>query len=174
MKKIAKPAVGDYAPYFKNYINQVPEDGNLLKHLKDIQKETEQLMLSLPEEKLTYQYAEGKWTIKDILVHLIDAERIFVYRALRFARMDETPLSSFDENMYVPVANANARKIKDILKEGALLRASTLSFIKTLDKKALKRKGISNNVSTTVTTLVNLVYGHQRHHLNIIHERYIN
>lgn len=173
MKKIVKPAVGDYAPYFQNYMNQVPEDGNLLKHLKDIQKETEQLMLSLPEEKLTYQYAEGKWTIKDILVHLMDAERIFVYRALRFARADETELSGFDENIYVPVANANARKIKDILKEGTLLRAANIAFIKTLDKKALKRKGKSNNNSISVLALVNLIYGHQRHHLNIIHERYL-
>ncbi len=173
MPKISKPAVGDYAPYFQNYMNQVPEDGNLLKHLKEIQKETEQLMLSLSEEKLAYRYAEGKWTIKDILVHLIDAERIFIYRALRFARADGTPLSGFDENTYVPTANANKRRIKDILKEGATLRASTIAFIKTLDRKALKRKGLSNNHSITVATLVNLVYGHQRHHLNIIRERYL-
>lgn len=173
MKKIAKPAVGDYAPYFQNYVNQVPEDGNLLKHLKDIQKETELLMLSLPEEKLTYRYAEGKWTIKDILVHLMDAERIFAYRALRFARADETPLASFDENIYVPMANANARKIKDILKEGATLRASSIAFIKTLDRKALKRKGNLNNNKMSVLTLVNLIYGHQKHHLNIIRERYL-
>lgn len=173
MKKIAKPAVGDYAPYFQNYINQVPEDGNLLKHLKDIQKEAELLMLSLSEEKLTYRYAEGKWTIKDILVHLMDAERIFAYRALRFARADETPLSSFDENIYVPMANANARKIKDILKEGAALRASSIAFIKTLDRKALKRKGNLNNNKMSVLTLVNLIYGHQKHHLNIIRERYL-
>lgn len=173
MKKIAKPTVGDYAPYFQNYINQVPEDGNLLKHLKDIQKETELLMLSLPEDKLMYRYAEGKWTIKDILVHLMDAERIFAYRALRFARADETPLSSFDENIYVPMANANARKIKDILKEGAALRASSIAFIKTLDRKALKRKGNLNNNKMSVLTLVNLIYGHQKHHLNIIRERYL-
>ncbi|MBL7815724.1 MAG: DinB family protein [Saprospiraceae bacterium] len=173
MKKIPKPAVGDYAPYFQNYMNQVPEDGNLLTHLKDIQKEMEQLVLSLPEEKLTYRYAEGKWTIKDILVHLMDAERIFIYRALRFARADETPLAGFDENVYVPVANADARKIKSILKEGITLRASTIEFIKTLDRKALKRKGLSNNNPITVLTLVNLVYGHQRHHMNIIKERYL-
>ena len=173
MGKIAKPTVGDYAPYFQNYLNQVPDDGNLLKHLKDIQKETEQLILSLPEEKLTYRYAEGKWTIKDILVHLMDAERIFAYRALRFARADETNLAGFDENLYVPVANANTRKIKDILKEMALLRAANIAFIKTLDRKALKRKGLSNNNKTSVAALVNLIYGHQRHHLNIIQERYL-
>jgi uncharacterized damage-inducible protein DinB len=173
MAKINKPAVGDYAPYFQNYMNQVPDDGNLLKHLKDIQKETEQLMLSLSEEKLLHRYAEGKWTIKDVLVHLMDAERIFAYRALRFARTDETPLSSFDENIYVPAANANARKIKDILKEAALLRAANIAFIKTLDRKALKRKGLSNNHKISVLALVNLIYGHQRHHLNIIRERYL-
>ena len=173
MAKINKPAIGDYAPYFQNYMNQVPDDGDLLKHLKDIQKETEQLILSLPEEKLTYRYAEGKWTIKDILVHLMDAERIFAYRALRFSRADETPLSGFDENVYVPVANANARKIKDILKEGAALRAANIAFIKTLDRKALKRKGLASNKDTSVRALVNLIYGHQRHHLNMIRERYL-
>ncbi len=173
MAKITKPAVGDYAPYFQNYINQVPDDGNLLKHLKEIQKETEQLILSLPEEKLTYRYAEGKWTIKDILVHLMDAERIFAYRALRFARADETALAGFDENVYVPVANANARKIKDILKEGTALRTANIAFIKTLDRKSLKRKGLSNNNKISVAALVNLIYGHQRHHLNIIRERYL-
>ncbi len=173
MGKISKPAVGDYAPYFQNYINQVPDDGNLLTHLKDIQKETEQLVLSLPEEKWAYRYAEGKWTIKDILVHLMDAERIFAYRALRFSRADQTPLAGFDENVYVPMANANARKIKDILKEGTLLRASTIAFIKSLDRKALKRKGVSSNKDISVAALANLIYGHQRHHLNIIRERYL-
>lgn len=173
MAKIIKPAAGDYAPYFQNYINQVPDDGNLLKHLKDIQKETEQLILSLPEEKLTYRYAEGKWTIKDILVHLMDAERIFAYRALRFARADDTALNGFDENVYVPVANANNRKIKEILKEAALLRASNIAFIKTLDRKALKRKGEASNKLISVAALLNLIYGHQRHHLNIIRERYL-
>ena len=106
-------------------------------------------------------------------MHLMDAERIFAYRALRFARADETPLSSFDENIYVPMANANARKIKDILKEGAALRASSIAFIKTLDRKALKRKGNLNNNKMSVLTLVNLIYGHQKHHLNIIRERYL-
>ena len=173
MGKITKPAVGDYPPYFQNYMNQVPDDGDLLKHLKDIQKETEQLILSLPEEKLMYRYAEGKWTIKDILVHLMDAERIFAYRALRFSRADQTPLSGFDENIYVPVANANARKGKDILKEGTALRASSIAFIKSLDRKALKRKGLSNNNPISVSALANLIYGHQKHHLNIIRERYL-
>ncbi len=173
MGKITKPAVGDYPPYFQNYMDQVPDDGDLLRHLKNIQKETEQLILSLPDEKLMYRYAEGKWTIKDILLHLMDAERIFAYRALRFSRADQTPLAGFDENVYVPVANANARKSKDILKEGAALRTSSISFIKSLDKKALKRKGLSNNKEISVTALVNLIYGHQRHHLNVIRERYL-
>ena len=92
---------------------------------------------------------------------------------MRFSRADTTPLSGFDENVYVPVANANARKIKDILKEGATLRAANIAFIKTLDRKALKRKGLASNKDTSVGALVNLIYGHQRHHLNIIRERYL-
>ena len=172
MKKFPKPTSG-YAPYFQNYLNQTPDDGNLLTHLKNIEKETAQLVRSLSEEKLLFRYAEGKWTIKDVLIHLADAERIFAYRALRFARADETNLSGFDENTYVPAAAANDRKIGDILKEMAAVRAASIAFCKSLDRKTYKRSGTSNGKPISVAALVNLIYGHHRHHLNIIRERYL-
>jgi uncharacterized damage-inducible protein DinB len=173
MNKVPKPTEGAYPTYFQRYLDQVPDDGDLLKHLKAIQKETEQLILGLPEEKLLYRYAEGKWTIKEILVHLMDAERIFAYRALRFARADNTPLPGFDEDLYVPHSFANQRKTKDILKEWAALRASSIALIKGLDKKTLKRKGIMSNLEMPVAGLLSLIYGHHRHHLNVIYERYL-
>src|SRR5580698_7429885 len=103
------------AQFYQRYINLVPDDGNLLIHLEDIFSETEELLEPLKDEQLNYRYAPDKWTIKDILVHLCDAERIFVYRALRFSRGDETPLPGFEESLYAEFAAANEREKEDIL-----------------------------------------------------------
>jgi len=111
LKKIYKPAE-TVVPFYQRYINLVPDDGNLLIHLEDIFSETEEMIGPLTEEEMIYRYAEGKWTIKDILVHLADAERIFIYRALRFARADETPLAAFKEEDYAKFARANERTRK--------------------------------------------------------------
>jgi uncharacterized damage-inducible protein DinB len=173
MKKIEKPVGEGYISYFQRYIDLVPEDGNLVKNLKEIQAETNALIKSLSEEKLLYRYAEGKWTIKEVLVHIIDTERIFTYRALRFARADATPLAGFEENDYAPQSNANKRKINAILKEMTTVRAASLSFIESLDNKMLKRSGTASNNKMSVKTLVNLIYGHHKHHLNVLKERYL-
>ena len=99
------------------YINRVPDDGNLLIHLEDIFSETEEIIHPLPEEKMIYRYAPGKWTIKDMLLHMSDTERIFVYRALRFSRGDETPLPGFEESLFARHAGANERQKEDIMRE---------------------------------------------------------
>src|SRR6516225_4273390 len=117
MKKIEKPPEGEYAPYAIMYIGLLPDDGLVLKHLRNNFKSTKELILSLPEEKLLYRYAPGKWTIKEILVHIIDDERIYTYRALRFARNDKTELPGFEQEDYTLNSGANERKLKDILKE---------------------------------------------------------
>jgi uncharacterized damage-inducible protein DinB len=173
MKKIGKPVGETFPVYFQRYIDQVPEDGNLVANLKAIQAETNALIKSLSEEKLLYRYAEGKWSIKEMLVHIIDTERIFTYRALRFARADATPLAGFEENDYAPHSNADKRKINAILKEMTTVRAASLSFIESLDNKMLKRAGTASNNKMSVKTLVNLIYGHHKHHLNILKERYL-
>ena len=109
MKIINKPA--DNIPsFYKPYLDCVPDDGQLLQHLKNIMDETEELVSSLSDEQLLYRYSEGKWTIKDIILHIADCERIIIYRATRIARGDETNLPGFDENMFVENANANQRK----------------------------------------------------------------
>src|SRR5438876_134737 len=116
MKKIYKPT-DNYPSFYKPYMNFVPDDGDLIQHLKDIQPETEKLTESLSDEKLSYRYAEGKWTIKDTLVHLSDCERVLIYRAMRIARGDKTELPGFDEKLLALNANANTRGIGGILNE---------------------------------------------------------
>jgi len=172
MEKIYKPTDG-YASFFQPYLDCVPGDGNLIQHLKDIQIETEKLVDSLSEEKLTYSYSKDKWTIKDILVHLADCERIFIYRTMRIARADKTDLPGFDEKLFASNANANNRKIEDIIKELSVLRAATLVFIETLDEQSLNRTGTANGYPMSTRLLVNHIYGHHRHHLNVIRERYL-
>jgi uncharacterized damage-inducible protein DinB len=172
LKKIYKPAEHG-APYMERYIQNVPDDGNLLIHLEDIFSETEDIINGLPEEKLLYRYAPGKWTIKDMLVHLIDCERIFVYRALRFSRGDETALPGFEESLFAENAGANERDKEDIMREYSLVRESSIAFIESITDAAMDRKGLANNYPLTVRYIVNLIYGHHKHHLNILRERYI-
>lgn len=137
MKLIAKPQPGEYAPYASMYINLLPDDGLLLKHLRDNLKTTKNFILSLPKEKLTYRYAEGKWTIKEILLHLIDDERIYAYRALRFARNDQTELPGFEQDDYARYSDANARRVKSILQEFTAVRKATLALFAGLPRKRL-------------------------------------
>ena len=155
------------------YIRFVPDDGNLLIHLEDIFSETEELINPLTEEKMNYTYAAGKWTIKDMLVHMADTERIFVYRALRFSRGDETPLPGFEESLFAKNAGAGEREKEDIMREFSLVRESSITFVESLSDEALDRKGTSNNNVLSVRYLVNLIYGHHKHHLNILRERYL-
>jgi uncharacterized damage-inducible protein DinB len=154
-------------------MNCVPEDGNLIQHLKDIQIETEKLVGGLSDEKLTYRYDKGKWTIKDILIHLADCERIFIYRAMRIARGDKTDLPGFDEKLFSLNANANNRQIEDIIKELKIFRTSSLVFIETLAEDELDRTGTANGYPMSTRLLVNHIYGHHQHHLNIVKEKYL-
>ena len=172
MKKIYKPT-GGYADFYQPYMDNVPDDGNLCQHLTDINIETEKLISPLSEDELSYRYSEGKWTIKDILVHLCDCERIFIYRATRIARADKTDLPGFDESLLAAHANANSRTVDNILRELKAARSSSLIFINTLEEEALNRSGTANGYPMSTRLLVNHIYGHHRHHLNIIRERYL-
>jgi uncharacterized damage-inducible protein DinB len=124
-------------------------------------------------DKFDYRYAEGKWTIKDILQHLIDTERILAYRALRFSRNDQTPLANFDENEYVIEANANRRSIQELLTELAVVRQATLSLFKTFSQEELLRTGIASNNTMSVRASGFVIIGHQNHHQRIFEERYL-
>jgi uncharacterized damage-inducible protein DinB len=173
MKRIEKPGAGEYAPYTIMYIGLMPDDGLVLRHLADNLKAATAFIRSLPEEKLAYRYAAGKWTIKEILVHLSDDERIYAYRALRFARNDKTELPGFEQDDYARYSGANDRGVEDILEEFATVRAATISLFNNLDSEALLRVGMADGKVMSVRAAAYHIAGHELRHLNIIRERYL-
>jgi uncharacterized damage-inducible protein DinB len=173
MKKIPKPTDTEYAVYYEPFLQKLPTDLNVFKQLKDNATQIKTLLLSLTEQQLTTPYATGKWTIKDILQHLIDFERIMIYRATCFARNDKRPIPFFDENEYVKQAASNKIPIKKLLKEYKTLRQSTLAFFTNQTAATLKRSGIASNYTMSVRACAWIICGHELHHINIIKERYL-
>ncbi|MGA9406330.1 MAG: DinB family protein [Bacteroidota bacterium] len=174
MEKIQKPKEGEYPAYAIMYINLLPDDGLVLKYLEDNFRSTKEFILSLPKEKFSYRYAKDKWTIKDILVHIMDDERIYAYRALRFARNDKTELPGFEQDDYVPYAKANNRSIENILEEYATIRNATLSLFKSFNEEDVLRSGVANGHSVSVRALIYHLAGHELHHMKIIRDRYLS
>lgn len=174
MKRIEKPNLGEYAPYAIMYIGLLPDDGLVLDHLKNNLNLTRDLIASLPEERLTYRYAEGKWTIKEILLHIVDDERIYAYRALRFARNDRTELPGFEQDDYALHSAANDRTVADLLEEFATVRAATISLYQGLGGDALTRAGVASGNFMSVRAIAYHIAGHELHHLKIIQERYLD
>src|SRR5262249_17964580 len=144
MKRIEKPREGEYAPYAIMYIGLLPDDGLILDHLKTNFEATRDFIRSLRDERLTYRYAGGKWTIKEILLHITDDERIYSYRALRFARNDKTELPGFEQDQYAIASNANQRTVDDLLAELATVREATISLYNGLDHNVLTRAGVAS------------------------------
>ena len=173
MRSIAKPQEGEFPPYADMYIRLMPDDGLLLKHLRDNFIAMKQLILSLPEEKLNYRYAQNKWTIKEILVHIIDDERIYAYRALRFARDDKTELPGFDQDDYALSSRANERSIENIFEEYEAVRNATIALFNGLPEDSFMRMGVANRNKATVRALAYHIAGHELHHTNIIKEKYL-
>jgi len=173
MKRIEKPGEGEYAPYAIMYIGLLPDDGLVLKHLEDNSEATKDFILSLPEGRLTYRYAEGKWTVKEILAHIADDERIYAYRALRFARNDRTELPGFEQDDYALHSGANERRVEDILNEFTAVRRATIALFEGLDDKALTRAGTADGKLMSVRAAAYHIAGHEMRHLNIIRERYL-
>jgi len=173
MRTIEKPKDGEFPPYADMYIRLLPDDGLLLKHLEDNFIATKELILSLNEEKLNYRYAANKWTIKEILVHIIDDERIYAYRALRFARNDQTELPGFEQDDYTLHSQANTRSLQSILGEYEAVRYATIALFNGLPEDAFLRRGTANNNKATVRALAYHIAGHELHHMNIIREKYL-
>ena len=173
MRRIEKPETGEYAPYAIQYIGLLPDDGRVLDHLRTNFQRTRELVLSLSEEKLVHRYAEGKWTIKEILLHISDDERIYVYRALRFARNDATELPGFEQDDYVIASDANERSVESLLRELETVREATITLFDGLDDAALKRSGIANGNVMSVRAAAYHIAGHELHHVNLIKERYL-
>jgi uncharacterized damage-inducible protein DinB len=158
---------------FKNYVKQV-EETDVLQALRLSGFRTQVLIHSVPADKIDYRYGEDKWSVREVLCHLLDAERIFAYRALRFARNDNTHLPGFDENAYAPNANASNRSMKKIADEFTHLRASTVDMYEGFTEDMLRRRGISgNNNEVSVLAFGFIIAGHETHHRRILAERYL-
>jgi uncharacterized damage-inducible protein DinB len=170
---IAKPLPDEYPPYASMYMKWLPDDGLILMHLKDQIRKTKKFAARLSEAQLKFQYAPGKWTIKEILVHIIDDERIYAYRALRIGRGDSTPLPGFEQDHYVPTSRANERSMRSILKEYGTVRKATLSLFKSFTEEDLLRRGIANENAVSVRALLYHLAGHELHHLTIIKDKYL-
>ena len=173
MRKILKPLPTEYPDYAEMYIKLLPNDGQILKHLKENGKDTEKFFLAVPKNKLEFKYKTGKWTIKEILLHIIDDERIYSYRALRFARGDKTSLPGFDQEPYAINSEANERTIESLVKEFNTVRKATISLFTNLPDELLLRRGKANGYFVTVRALLYHLAGHELHHKNIIKAKYL-
>ncbi|WP_026705122.1 DinB family protein [Flavobacterium soli] len=171
--KITQLSSNEYASFYANYINKVTDEYTLIEELEISVHRLIKFVQNIPMDKYDYRYAEGKWTIKDILQHLIDSERIFAYRALRFARNDKTELPGFNEDDFAAIANGANRSIMDLLTELSVVRQSTLSLFKNFDDEQLLRSGIASNNNMSVRALGFVIIGHQNHHQQVFQERYL-
>lgn len=157
----------EFATYYAPYIKAVGEV-NLIEELEHSMQNFEEFLSQIPSEKHEFRYAEGKWSIKDIVQHVIDTERIFAYRSLRIARKDQTSLPGFDENEYVNATDANQRTLADLLEEYKVVRLSTLYLFKSFTKEELMHIGIASGNSFSVRAIGLIAIGHQKHHQRII------
>jgi uncharacterized damage-inducible protein DinB len=173
MRKIEKPESSEYPEYFSGYVNQFKGGENILLAMQDNFSALKSLISELTDEKLLFRYAPEKWSVKEILVHMMDAERIFLVRALRLSRNDKTKLPGFDQDEYIPYTQADELSKERLLKEYKAVRNSTFSFLDNLPEEALSRKGMVNGVLHSVRAIAYQIAGHEQHHINILKERYL-
>jgi uncharacterized damage-inducible protein DinB len=169
--KIAKPQPGEFAPYYGKYIDLVP-DGDAVGALAAQIAATSGTLRAVSGADSLKRYAAGKWSIREVLGHLTDAERVFAYRALRFARGDATPLPGFDENAWVPSGNFAQRSLADLTSELEAVRGATIALVRGLDESVLTRRGVANGAEISVRALLYIIAGHERHHVKLLKERY--
>lgn len=166
------PETTEFAPYYNTYISLV-EPGNVLPILKAQPAELRAMFSHVPEEKGTFAYAEGKWTIKEVLSHLIDGERMFAYRVLRISRGDETPIEGFEQDGYIENSNANNRSFAELLDEFDLQRRSNMLLLNNLSEEGTRRMGTASNNPVSARALAYIMAGHITHHVGILKERYL-
>ena len=167
-----RPQQGDYALYYEKYVALVPS-GDFLEILQDQHRELLRMLSPLNDQQAEFRYAPGKWSIKEVIGHISDAERIFTYRLLRIARGDQTPLASFEQDGYIQTGNFSARALSDLLHEFSTVREATLSLIRSLDDAAWQRRGMASQKEVSVLALAFVIAGHDRHHRIILEERYL-
>jgi DinB superfamily len=168
---VGRPEADEIPSHFVGYIKRVPELDPVMVGAAQIE-ETANLLRGLSDTEALYRYGRGKWSIKEVIGHLTDVERIMAYRALRIARGDTTPLPGFDENAYVPVAKFDARSLADLVGEFRTARAATLALLRTFDADAWRRRGTASGKPVSVRALAFMIPGHERHHVEILRSRY--
>ena len=176
---IARPDSAEFAPYYVTYVDATSStlaaSGTTdIRDLMDKQcDELEGILRGISDEQANLGYAPGKWSLKESLVHVCDAERIFSYRALRIARGDETPLASFEQNDYVPESRSNSRTMTDILAEFRSIRASTMALVNSFDAPAIDKRGTASGQTVSARALCWILTGHVAHHIGLTRDRYV-
>jgi len=167
-----RPEPSEYDDFYAGYVAQVP-DGDVLELLKEQGASHRELFAAIPEEKHDHRYAPGKWTVKEVIGHLIDTERVFAYRALAFARGDAAPIPGMDQDEYMAGADFGRRSMASLIDEYHHLRAADVALFGSFDEAVLDRTGVASGVPFTVRALLWIVAGHERHHLGVLKERYL-
>ena len=168
-----RPKKGEYAPFHETYLNHLPPRGTAQNLLKKTFKETAQLLGSLSESQGDYAYEPGKWTIKQLMIHTIDTERVFAYRTLSFMRGDRIGLPGFNQDVWMEQVDVSGRTIKDLLKEWKVVRDNTLFLLSQCTEEQSKFVGTASNWKVSVRAYFYIIVGHHLHHLNILKERYL-
>jgi uncharacterized damage-inducible protein DinB len=168
---MARPQPDEYAGFFGRYIDGVP-DGDIVSLLESQGQTTQKLLSSIDEERAAYRYAPGKWSIKQVVGHMTDGERVFAYRLLAIARGEKQSLPGFEENDYVDNGNFDERSLAELAAALAATRNATLSLVRSLSDEAWDRRGVANNNPISVRAIAWVMAGHERHHLGILRERY--
>jgi hypothetical protein len=166
-----RPNKDDYAPYYEGYISLV-EGNDIFKILVSQSIKTQEVLNSFPKAMGDFTYQPGKWTVKQVIGHLIDAERVMAYRAMCIARDEKQSLPGFDQDDYVKAGNFNKRDLFDLVYDFRLLRESNMLLAKGLDKEVFSKRGVANNNEVTVLALFYIIAGHEKHHMNILVDRY--
>ena len=172
MYRVPRPGPGDFAPHLARYIERVPE-GDLLDHLEVQARHFEALLGGIDPERARFRYAPGKWSVKELVGHVSDTERIMAYRLLCVARGDQTPLPGFEEEDYVRAAHADDRSLEDLAAEFSDVRRATLALLRGLDAGDLARRGTASGHPVSAGALAHVIPGHLAHHGRILEERYL-
>jgi len=169
---LSRPDATEYAPHYGKYISLIPE-GDLIKMLSEQLNNTLAILRNISEAQSLTRYEPGKWSIKEVIGHLTDTERIMSYRALRIARADETPIPGFEQDDYVRAANFDTRPFIEIVNEFQAVRQATLALFRGFDEAALARRGTASNLAISAHALTHIVAGHERHHMNVLQTKYL-
>lgn len=170
---MTRPDLEKLHAFYHGYVEHV-KDMDLFDALRHAEKIVQQTVPYIPEDKGEYRYAEGKWSVKELLNHILDSERVFAYRALRFSRNDKTPLHPFEEKDFAPEANAHSRDMQQFAREMKRLRETTIDLFQSFTNEMLEREGLVGDKRLSVKNIAYVIAGHELHHMKILRERYLN